>query len=314
MSILATDQFDQILLNLVNQERAKAGLKPLILSEKLDRAADKYSQRMANGDFFSHKDPGTGSTVATRVTAESYQWKTVGENIAAGYSTPEKVFQGWMNSAGHRANILNPNFTHMGLGYTDLPNDTGNVNYRRYWTQVFAAGDINAGSYSPESNGSSILPIVGTNSNDSLTGGAGNDTIIGGLGSDTLNGGAGNDLLTGVSPTSTKPGQGERDVLIGGTDYDTFALGNSATVYYDDGVTNNLGLGDYGVIRDFVLGQDQIQLSAGKSYRIGSSPSRLPTGSAIYLYSNNSYELIGIVEGVNSSSILDNSNIAFTFV
>lgn len=311
---METDQFDQIVLDLVNRERTKAGLKPLSLSEKLDTAADKYSKRMANGDFFAHKDPNSGSTVATRVTAEGYKWRNVGENIAAGYSTAEEVVKGWMNSPGHRRNILNPKFTHMGLGYTYLANDQGSLKYKRYWTQVFAAGDSNPGAYGTDSDGSSILPIVGTNRNDSLTGGDGNDTITGGLGSDTLNGGAGNDILTGVSPTSRTPGKGEIDELIGGTGDDTFALGNSAKAYYDDSVRNNEGLGDYGLIKDFVLGEDKIQLSGRKSYGIGSSPSGLPTGSALYLSSNNSYELIGIVEGISTSTLLNNSSIAFTFV
>ena len=314
MTVLAIDQFDQEILSLVNQERTKQGLNPLSLSEKLDKTADLYSARMANGDFFGHVDPQTGSSVATRVSAQNYQWTTVGENLAAGYSTPQAVFQGWMNSNGHRANILNPNFTHMGLGYTDLVNDGGSVNYHRYWVQVFGAGDPNPGTYVAESDDSSSSPIVGTNGNDSLSGGSQNDTIAGGLGSDRLEGNGGNDFLTGVDPASAQPGVGEIDDLSGGLGYDTFVLGDSTQSYYDDALTNNRGLQDYGRIRDFTLGEDRIQLYGGQSYALGSSPSGLPTGAAVYLRSNNTLELIGLVEGSSSSTLLNNVESVFSFV
>lgn len=73
----------------------------------------------------------------------------MGENIAAGYSTPEAVVEGWKNSSGHRANLLNPNFTELGVGYYYLANDTGSVNYNRYWTQVFGSGDLNPATNLP---------------------------------------------------------------------------------------------------------------------------------------------------------------------
>ena len=62
----------------------------------------------------------------------------VGENIAAGYASPEAVMSGWMNSSGHRANILNCNFTEIGVGYAYAANDPGTIQYRHYWTQVLA--------------------------------------------------------------------------------------------------------------------------------------------------------------------------------
>jgi serralysin len=317
MATLATDQFDKILLDLVNQERAKAGLNPLILSQKLDEAADKYAEKMATGDFFSHTDPISGSNVAKRVSDEGYQWTRVGENIAAGYATAEAVFQGWMNSAGHRANILNPNYTHMGVGYHYLTNDTGNVNYNHYWTQVFGAGDSNFGTYQEETTDSEPTPegltIGGDKNDNSLFGGDGNDTLIGRKGSDILDGKAGNDILIGVAPNAAAPGQGEIDELIGGSGYDTFVLGDSAKVYYDDQNNGSAGLDDYGLIKDFVLGEDRIQLSGGKSYAIGSSPSGLPTGSAIYLY-DNGYEVIGVVEGISASTLLSNTSSVFQWV
>ena len=132
------EQFINKVLELVNQERNKAGLDSLTLNNKLNIAAENHSQSMAVNDFFSHQDPTDSSSGGDRIEETGYDWNTWGENIAAGYSTPEQVVTGWLNSPGHRANILNPNFTEIGIGYEFLENDTGNVNYNHYWTQVFA--------------------------------------------------------------------------------------------------------------------------------------------------------------------------------
>ncbi|WP_413173334.1 CAP domain-containing protein [Anabaena azotica] len=195
MGILQQDQFDQRVLELVNQQRSQNGLLALTLSQELDQAADKYSDRMATGDFFSHNDP-NGSTPFTRMKAEGYNYTWAGENIAAGYATPELVVQGWMNSAGHRANILNANFTHMGLGYTYLANDTGTTNYNHYWVQKFGAGDPSPGTYIAQTDSVNLI-INGTAGNDILNGTANNETLNGNDGNDTLNGGAGIDTLIG---------------------------------------------------------------------------------------------------------------------
>lgn len=123
-------------LDLTNVERTKAGLKPLKLNSQLVDAAQDHSNDMAEDDFFSH----TGiddSDVGNRATDSGYQYSTVGENIAAGQTTAEEVVEGWMNSPDHRANILNPNYTEIGIGYEHAAEDTGAVNYNYYWTQVF---------------------------------------------------------------------------------------------------------------------------------------------------------------------------------
>ena len=125
-------------LELTNEERAKAGLDPLKLNNKLANAADDHSDSMAQDDFFSHTGA-DGSSVADRVQSNGYQYSTVGENIAAGQTTAEDVVQAWMDSPGHRANILNANYTEIGIGYEFLENDTGSVNYNHYWTQVFGS-------------------------------------------------------------------------------------------------------------------------------------------------------------------------------
>ena len=123
-------------LELTNAERAKAGLKPLTLNPQLAQAADGHSDSMAADDFFSHTGA-DGSSVGDRIQETGYQYSRAGENIAAGQRTAEEVVQGWMNSPGHRANILNADYTEIGIGYEYLANDTGSVNYNHYWTQVF---------------------------------------------------------------------------------------------------------------------------------------------------------------------------------
>lgn len=130
-------QFINEVLNLTNQERSEKGLKPLKLNNQLINIAEDHSQSMAINDFVAHKDPTDGSSSQDRIEDGGYKWSRWGENVAAGQSTPEDVMNGWMKSPGHRSNLLNPNFTEMGIGYEFLANDKGSVNYNHYWTQVF---------------------------------------------------------------------------------------------------------------------------------------------------------------------------------
>ncbi|WP_051804373.1 CAP domain-containing protein [Streptomyces griseus] len=120
---------DQVIA-LVNAERAKAGCGPVTASATLARAAQGHSDDMAARDFFDHTDP-DGDGPGERVTAAGYPWSTYGENIAMGQTTAEQVMEGWMNSPGHRANILNCSFKEIGVG---VHTDGG-----PYWTQVFGA-------------------------------------------------------------------------------------------------------------------------------------------------------------------------------
>lgn len=121
--------------DLTNTIRQRNGLPLLRYSTRLGQAAQTHSQNMALQDFFSHtgKD---GSSAQNRGITAGYSGG-VGENIAAGYATPEAVVNGWMNSPGHRANILNAQYRDIGIGYFNLANDTGNVNFGSYWTQAF---------------------------------------------------------------------------------------------------------------------------------------------------------------------------------
>ena len=130
-------QFANKVLKLANEERSERGLNPLKLDNQLTNIAEDHSQSMAKNDFFGHKDPTDNSSSLDRINEGGYEWSRWGENVAAGYSTPEDVMEGWMKSPGHRKNILNPNFTEMGIGYEFLANDKGSVNYNHYWTQVF---------------------------------------------------------------------------------------------------------------------------------------------------------------------------------
>ncbi|QIP83880.1 CAP domain-containing protein [Streptomyces sp. Tu 2975] len=119
-------------LSLVNKERASAGCSPLTANAKLTQAADDYSDVMARSGVMSHTGP-DGSTMTSRVEAAGYVWSTLGENIARGQADAASVMNSWMNSPGHRANILNCSFKELGVGVHF--GDGG-----PWWTQNFGAG------------------------------------------------------------------------------------------------------------------------------------------------------------------------------
>lgn len=132
------NSFEQEIIRLTNQERAAHGCPPLVAESHLMNAAEGHSTDMAVNDFFSHTGS-NGSSPGDRMLAAGYpgfsQWA---ENIAAGYNTPANAMAAWMNSSGHRANILNCTLEEIGVGYVFRNPDPGNVTYRHYWTQVFA--------------------------------------------------------------------------------------------------------------------------------------------------------------------------------
>ncbi|MFJ3624385.1 CAP domain-containing protein [Streptomyces iakyrus] len=119
-------------LALVNTERAAAGCSPVTANDRLTRAADDYSDVMASSGVMSHTGP-DGSTMTTRVEAAGYRWSTLGENIARGQADAASVMKSWMNSPGHRANILNCSFKELGVGVHF--GDGG-----PWWTQNFGTG------------------------------------------------------------------------------------------------------------------------------------------------------------------------------
>lgn len=120
----------EAVLKLVNDERAKNGLGKLTLSTKLNEVAFAKSKDMAVNRYFSHQSPTYGSP-SNMLKKFGVSYRTAGENIAAGQRTPQEVMNAWMNSSGHRANILNKNYTELGVGYYK-----GGY-YGHYWTQTF---------------------------------------------------------------------------------------------------------------------------------------------------------------------------------
>ncbi|MEU3413649.1 sigma-70 family RNA polymerase sigma factor [Streptomyces sp. NPDC006658] len=116
---------------LVNKERAAAGCGPVTEDPQLERAAQGHSDDMAARGFFDHANP-DGAGPGERVTAAGYRWSTYGENIARGQQSPQAVMDSWMNSPGHRANILNCSFRNIGVG---VHNGSGGP----WWTQDFGA-------------------------------------------------------------------------------------------------------------------------------------------------------------------------------
>lgn len=135
----------QEVLRLVNERRCAAGLTPLALNNNLNQAAQKHSNRMARLNFFGHTDPYNGSTFQSRIRAAGYQGSSLAENIAAGQSSAQQVFNTWWNSGGHRANLMDPAYRHMGLGYASNASST----YRHYWTQTFGTHSGATGGVCP---------------------------------------------------------------------------------------------------------------------------------------------------------------------
>ncbi|MEU9187234.1 CAP domain-containing protein [Streptomyces sp. NPDC048484] len=117
---------------LTNAERAAAGLPPLAEDAPLTRAAQAHSADMVARAFYSHTSP-DGSEPWHRAAAAGSTRRTIGENIACGQRSPAEVVRGWMDSPGHRANILKPAFTHIGVGFA------GGGSAGTYWTQLFGA-------------------------------------------------------------------------------------------------------------------------------------------------------------------------------
>lgn len=123
----AVSAYEQKVVELTNQERAKNGLKPLALDTELSKVAREKSRDMQSKGYFSHTSPTYGSPF-DMMKKFGISYRSAGENIAMGQRTPEEVVNAWMNSSGHRANILNSSYTHIGVGHVA----TGN-----YWTQMF---------------------------------------------------------------------------------------------------------------------------------------------------------------------------------
>ncbi len=119
--------FEQQVVNLTNAERTKAGLAPLKIYSPLMDVAEAKSLDMAKNNYFSHTSPTYGSPF-DQIKAAGISYRAAGENIAQGQRTPQQVVQAWMDSPGHRQNIMNASYTHIGVGF---------VENGYYWTQQF---------------------------------------------------------------------------------------------------------------------------------------------------------------------------------
>ena len=133
--------FVQRVLELTNAARAQArtcgttsyaATTPLTYNAALEKAAQAHAADMAAKNYFSHTSQ-DGRTFSQRVTAAGYTWTRVAENIAAGQTTPESVVAGWLQSAGHCANIMSPALKELGVGYAYTSTST----YKHYWVQDF---------------------------------------------------------------------------------------------------------------------------------------------------------------------------------
>ncbi len=119
--------YENEVVRLVNEIRLENGLKPLTANWELSRVARYKSEDMSNSRYFSHTSP-TYGTPFQMIKAFGLSYRSAGENIAYGQRTPSAVVNAWMNSSGHRANILNSSYTQIGVGYCASGN---------YWTQMF---------------------------------------------------------------------------------------------------------------------------------------------------------------------------------
>ena len=124
----ATSNYERRVAELVNVERQKNGLAPLAFDSSISNVARIKSKDMSDNNYFAHQSPTYGSA-ADMLTQNGIRYSAWGENIAAGQRTPEEVVNAWMNSPGHRANILGSQFTKIGVGYVN--------GSRPYWTQMF---------------------------------------------------------------------------------------------------------------------------------------------------------------------------------
>lgn len=120
-------KFEKEVIKLVNEIRQENGLKALAEDWELSRVARYKSQDMKDNNYFSHTSPVYGSPF-DMIKNFGLSYKRAGENIAKGQTSPQTVVNAWMNSSGHRANILNASYTKIGVGY---------VADGRYWTQMF---------------------------------------------------------------------------------------------------------------------------------------------------------------------------------
>ncbi|KAE8960145.1 hypothetical protein PR003_g31494 [Phytophthora rubi] len=130
-----TGDYFASMLARVNKERAANGISALCTNKKLQAAAQRHSNDMAKNNYMAH-DGADGSTMSQRVTQAGYEWEGVAENVAVGQEDVDSVMNEWMQSQGHRENILSADYTMFGTAYAYNKDTT----YGYYWTQDFGSG------------------------------------------------------------------------------------------------------------------------------------------------------------------------------
>ena len=130
----SSSSYEQRVAELVNVEREKNGLPTLSFNKKISDVARIKSKDMADNNYFAHQSP-TYGMAGDMLLKFGVTWSAWGENIASGQDTPDEVVSAWMNSPGHRANILSPEFIYIGVGYVT------DSNGKTYWTQLFTGDD-----------------------------------------------------------------------------------------------------------------------------------------------------------------------------
>ena len=139
--VMANQALERQVLELINQERAAGGCNPLVMQSQLSAAAQSHANAMATKNFFGHASK-NGAKFSSRIKAQGYRGRKYAENIAAGYASAEKVVSIWMNSSGHRVNIMNCAYTETGIALAyqedDAPLPGSDYPMRYYWVQEFA--------------------------------------------------------------------------------------------------------------------------------------------------------------------------------
>ncbi|WP_390910828.1 CAP domain-containing protein [Pseudosulfitobacter sp. SM2401] len=236
MSLASTAE--QQMLDLINEERAAVGVGALVLNTLLNDSSEDHSSWMIETDQFSHTGE-DGSSATERMEAANYPFEgswSSGENIAWQSERGDEgitddvvdLHESLMESTGHRENILNANFTEIGIGIEEGDMDGWDA---VVVTQNFASTDGDT-SATVESGDDSLS---GTGSDDVLTGGTADDEIKGGNGDDSISGGSGADKLYGQSGDDTLIGGADGDTVNGGGGND-FLQGGTGTDYVRGGV------------------------------------------------------------------------------
>ena len=304
--------FERQMLDLINQERENVGLNALRLNILLNDSSEDHSQWMLDTDRFSHTGV-NGSSAGDRMQGADYPFEgnwSWGENIAwqsergpVGISDDvAQLHQSLMDSPGHRANILNANFTQIGIGIEqgDMRGyDAVVVTQNFAWTDGDTSTTVETDT-SPTPTPDHVV-LVGTNGNDTLTGGNGNDTISGNAGFDRLIGSDGNDSLNGGSYADNLFGGKGDDTMTGGAGFDRLFGGEGNDIGFG-GAQNDALFGESGNDRLYgQSGNDRLYGGAGFDTLEGGGGNDLHFGN----FNADTFVFVDIAGGFGHDTISD---------